>query len=567
MPKNVEERIIDLPYDMTARRASGGSSSSGGGGATTFLGLTDTPATYSGKTLYAVRVNAAETALEFVSLDTDDIAEGANLYLTQERVEDYVGGMLGGTQTGITVSYDDGTGDLSFVVDAELAALAGLTSAADKLPYFTGSGTAALTDLTSFARMLLDDADQATARTTLGVSDENIQDLIAAMFAGGTHTDISVTYDDVSGTLDLAYTGVPGGGYTQEQIEDFIGALLTDGNGIDLTYNDATPSIVAALTTLTSDWDIGEDRAIAAERFEARDAEGLALQDAGGNTGLTVLDGGDIQVDGELLLSMGTQDYEFFTGSTDTLAMRSKTAGKSFDWRFYTADGDGTDSVTIQFWGKGAPGAANRERMIYGYSAGAYYYISTEAAGTGTLYPLVLYTGSNTNQLVLDTDGSVQIVPGTSSNDARVGGVLYVSTTQVGNVGTGDDTLHSYSLPANSLASNNQSIHIKAFGSCNAGKTIRVKFGGTTIVNLTSVGSGEWIAEAVVFRTGATTQKCFGRIQTSGGGSGVYDGHVNYITASETLSGAVTVAITGEGSSNNDVVCQTSIIEWKDANT
>lgn len=99
---------------------------------------------------------------------------------------------------------------------AILAALAALTNAADKLPYFTGSGNAATTDLTSFARQLLDDADAAAARSTIGAAPTSHNHAGSEITSGDIaaarmQTNVKAAIEAVSQTFNSSNTTIDGG--------------------------------------------------------------------------------------------------------------------------------------------------------------------------------------------------------------------------------------------------------------------------------------------------------------------------------------------------------------------
>ena len=134
--------------------------------------------------------------------------------------------------------------------DAELTAIAGLTSAADKGIQFTGSGTAATFDLTAAGKALLDDADAGAQRTTLGVGTGDSPQFTAVNIGHASDTTLAR-----SGAGDLTVEGnaiYRAGGTDVPLADGGTGASLTDPNADRVLFWDDSAGAMTWLTMGTN---------------------------------------------------------------------------------------------------------------------------------------------------------------------------------------------------------------------------------------------------------------------------------------------------------------------------
>ena len=347
--------------------------------------------------------------------------------------------------------------------DAELAALAGLTSAADRLPYFTGSGTASLATFTTAGRNLIDDASVSAQRTTLGLiigTDVQAFDAELAAIAGLTSAADKLPYFTGSGTASLADLTTFG----RSLIDDAAAsnARTTLGLGTIATEAETNYLLASGARALSGDWDIGSGRKISGGIYAARSASGLRLEDDGGNLGMFIQDGGRN-------IGMGTASPSGVTGGQLLHVYGDGVAGEFIVQR--------SDGATIKF--------------LAGASSGR--------VGIASNHPLQIDT-NNTERVRIDENGLVGInvtsPQGILHGHDGTGGSLFVTKTAIAGTavtiipnGTGD-VVRGVRLTGVSYASDG-TFNSFSGGAANGAAFVVTVHGGTDGFTFTVAANGE----------------------------------------------------------------------------
>lgn len=139
---------------------------------------------------------------------------------------------------------------------------------------------------------------------------------------------------------------------------------------------------------------------------------------------------------------------------------------------------------------------------------------------------------------------------------------LFASTTPVGNIGGGEDTLITYTMQPNILGKDGYNVEIKAWGTFGAtanNKEVKLYFGGTVIYSTGThaVNDGTWLIDATVVRSGPSTEQSIASAISS---NTAVANSVTYTVVTESLSANVIIKCTGDGVVDDDIIQQGMII-------
>lgn len=179
----------------------------------------------------------------------------------------------------------------------------------------------------------------------------------------------------------------------------------------------------------------------------------------------------------------------------------------------------------------------------------------TTATGTNTVS-----ADGGTGNVCIAADGT-RIYGGTPDIPAfKDGGSLFTSTTEVGNVGSGEDDLISYTMPANTLYTDGDRVEIVAAGTAQSTQTVKLYLGTTAILthNFSGGGAKDWKITANIIKSGTGAQKAIVNL-IDGGGSNV---ETEYTDVSEDETTDLDIKCTGQGTSNDDIVQELMTVNW-----